>query len=109
MLNEAENSPIVPMNSSTGIPLRTWTFLKTSSDIWGFGAWAPASAMLASHTMMPAATARLGRLDQNSIVPLRFAGRRGVYTLAAAAIHAGCIRNRLRYHLPSDGSGKGRF
>ena len=28
-LSAAENSPIVPMNSSTGIPLRTCTFLKT--------------------------------------------------------------------------------
>ena len=27
----AENNPIVPMNSSTGMPLRTWIFLKAAS------------------------------------------------------------------------------
>ncbi len=32
----AEKSPIVPMNSSTGIPFSTWIFLKTSSAICGF-------------------------------------------------------------------------
>src|SRR5262245_46331776 len=47
MLVAAENSPIAPMNSSTGMPLSSWTFLKASSDICGrFGdaAWAPACA-----------------------------------------------------------------
>src|SRR5687768_12306839 len=34
--------PIVSMNSSTGIPLRIWTFLNTASDITG--AWAGACA-----------------------------------------------------------------
>src|SRR5262245_50993229 len=38
MLSAAENSPIVPMNSSTGIPVSTVTFLKTSCDICDFGA-----------------------------------------------------------------------
>src|SRR6185503_4644057 len=39
---DAENIPIVPMNSLTGIPLRSWTFLKTSSASCGrsAGAWA---------------------------------------------------------------------
>ena len=35
-LSEAEKKPIVSMNSSTGIPLRIWTSLKTSSAICGF-------------------------------------------------------------------------
>ena len=39
MLVAAENIPIVSMNSSTGIPLMIWRFLKTSSAIWGLGAW----------------------------------------------------------------------
>src|SRR5205823_1912777 len=38
MLVAAENIPIVSMNSSTGIPLMIWRFLKTSSAIWGLGA-----------------------------------------------------------------------
>src|SRR2546425_1939140 len=39
-LRDAANIPIVSMNSSTGIPLSTWTFVKTSSAICGFSAWA---------------------------------------------------------------------
>ena len=45
MLVAAENSPIAPMNSSTGMPLSTWMFLKASSDIFPGcvdAAWAPA-------------------------------------------------------------------
>ena len=45
MLVAAENSPIAPINSSTGMPLSTWMFLKASSDIFpgcGDAAWAPA-------------------------------------------------------------------
>ena len=41
---EAEKNPIVPMNSSTGMPFRIWTFLKTSSAMRGCcacGAWPP--------------------------------------------------------------------
>src|SRR5262252_3490221 len=34
-LSEVVNTPIVPMNSSTGMPLSTCTFLKTLSDICG--------------------------------------------------------------------------
>src|ERR1700730_10544432 len=40
-------NPIVAMNSSTGIPLSTWTFLKTSSAISGFvsdAGWPPRAA-----------------------------------------------------------------
>ena len=65
----AENKPIVPMNSSTGIPFRTWTFLNTWSDNWtaGCGACPATSATLAAHTMTAAATAVAGRiyLDKN--------------------------------------------
>jgi hypothetical protein len=35
MPRAAEKIPIVPMNSSTGMPLSTCTFLKASSDICG--------------------------------------------------------------------------
>src|SRR6185369_766890 len=47
-LSAAENSPIVPMNSSTGMPLRTWIFLKACSDVCGLaaaGAWARANTI----------------------------------------------------------------
>src|SRR5262249_28585012 len=37
-LNAAEKSPIVPMNSSTGMPFSTWIFLKACSDICGLAA-----------------------------------------------------------------------
>src|SRR5258707_7449741 len=37
-LSEAAKKPMVAMNSSTEIPLSTWTFLKTSSAIRGFAA-----------------------------------------------------------------------
>src|SRR5262245_12000425 len=37
MLVAAEKSPIAPMNSSTGMPLSSWTFLNASSDVSRFG------------------------------------------------------------------------
>src|SRR5262249_7083824 len=60
----AENNPMVPMNSSTGIPFKTWTFLKTWSDIWtaGCGACPATRATLAAQTMTAAATAVVGRI-----------------------------------------------
>src|SRR5215510_10531721 len=78
-LSDVVNTPIVPMNSSTGIPLRTWTFLKTLSDICGVAGVAAATcadvaccacsvgimpvamAMLTSHNVasVDAATTRL--------------------------------------------------
>src|SRR5436190_8778673 len=42
-LKEEANIPIVSMNSSTGMPFRSWTFLKTSSAICGLGCWARAN------------------------------------------------------------------
>src|SRR5437764_2153551 len=50
MLRAAEKSPIVPMNSSTGMPLSTWTFLKTSSTICGFCPDAACCPLAASAT-----------------------------------------------------------
>src|SRR5215467_2309066 len=43
-LSDVVNTPIVPMNSSTGIPLSTWMFLNTVSDICGFAVAAAAAA-----------------------------------------------------------------
>src|SRR5258708_3504378 len=60
MLSAAENSPIVPMNSSTGIPLSSWTFLKASSDICVFcadPAWAPACVYEGAPHAAPTTTA----------------------------------------------------
>src|SRR5882757_6931808 len=44
---------MIPRNSSAGIPLSTWMFLKTSSAISGFSAdpaWPPANTTQPSHT-----------------------------------------------------------
>jgi hypothetical protein len=68
MLRAAENNPIVPMNSSTGIPVSTCTFLKTSCDSCGFSA-DPACGPLAANaipitqTVVIAATARPNGFD----------------------------------------------
>src|SRR5439155_4858750 len=46
--SDAEKNPIVPMNSSTGIPFRIWTFLNASSAICGrsrTGSCIPSTAM----------------------------------------------------------------
>src|SRR6516164_10261291 len=43
-LSDVVNTPIVPMNSSTGMPLSTWMFLNTVSDICGFAVAAVAAA-----------------------------------------------------------------
>src|SRR6266571_7538490 len=53
MVRAAEMNPMVSMNSSTGMPLRTWTFLNTSSAIGGLcccTAWPPADRMDSKHT-----------------------------------------------------------
>src|SRR5205807_4081913 len=52
-LRAAAKNPIVSMNSSTGMPLRTWTFLNTSSTISGFcccPACALADSTASTHT-----------------------------------------------------------
>src|ERR1700730_11358729 len=49
---DAAKNAIVPMNWSTGIPLRTWMFLKTVSDISAFcsgAAWPLAHATPQKH------------------------------------------------------------
>jgi hypothetical protein len=58
------------MNSSTGIPFSTCTFLKIWSDIWiaGCGACPTTRATLASQTIKPVATARLDRRYLNKEV-----------------------------------------
>src|ERR1700726_1969210 len=64
MLREAEINPIVPMNSFTVSPRRTWTFLKTSSAICGFcsgPAWLLAGVIPSRYTIGMAA--RIVRLD----------------------------------------------
>jgi hypothetical protein len=43
-LSDVVKTPIVPMNSSTGMPLSTWTFLNTVSDICGRAVIAAACA-----------------------------------------------------------------
>src|SRR5438552_3947915 len=50
--SEAEKNPMVPMNRSTGIPLRIWTFLKTSSAMVACcrcAACPPATATVSPH------------------------------------------------------------
>src|SRR5215472_11787408 len=51
-VNAAEKRPIVPMNSSTGMPLSTWMFLKTCSAIGGL----VCAKALPSHTSVPTTT-----------------------------------------------------
>src|SRR6266850_6416656 len=54
--------PIVSMNSSTGIPLRTWTFLKTMSDIcrfWSGPAWPAAATRASRNTVIVTMALRL--------------------------------------------------
>ena len=49
---EAEKNPIVSMNWLTGMPLSTWTLVKTSSAMRGFGwagVWALAGNTLAAN------------------------------------------------------------
>ena len=66
----AEKNPMVPMNSFTGIPLSSWTFVNTSSAICTFcsgavcsarRAWSPSDAALVNHTMemVPSVTRNL--------------------------------------------------
>src|SRR5439155_16741735 len=56
----AEKKPIVPMNSFTGIPLSTWTFLNTSSAIGP--AWPRAVAVPSRDTAAMAAAVRIACL-----------------------------------------------
>src|SRR5213596_878588 len=65
---EEANIPIASMNSSTGIPLRTWTFLKTTSDICGFWsgpAWPAAATRPSRNTVIVTMAPRIVRLHPN--------------------------------------------
>src|SRR6185295_15207937 len=58
----AAKNPIVSMNWSTGMPLRIWTFLKTSSAIGGLGSgpWAATTMAPRSHTSVIPLIALIG-------------------------------------------------
>src|SRR5947207_12969925 len=90
-LSDVVNTPIVPMNSSTGMPLSTWTFLKTLSDTCGVAGVAAATwdedcpaacsvgsapvakAMLTSHAVMTAAAGKISALEDSFMdVPPRY-------------------------------------
>ena len=75
MPNAAEKTPIVPMNSFTGMPLRTWTFLNTCSDKGGGAggaAWPLTNTTLDSHTAADATTPGIDRFSSLVIVAHRF-------------------------------------
>src|SRR5215470_5509826 len=65
MPSAAEKIPMVPMKSFTGMPLSTWTFLKTSSAISGLsrGAVCPPSATARAAISAAATTVAVDRLD----------------------------------------------
>ena len=80
-LSDVVNTPIVPMNSSTGMPLSTCTFLKTLSEIYGGAGVAAATcaddcccawsvgiapvenAMLVSHAIVTAVAEKIAPLE----------------------------------------------
>src|SRR5439155_10574136 len=70
-LSDAVNTPIVPMNSSTGMPFSTWTFLKACSDICAAEpacAWAViASATVVTQASANEAATNAHRFDNNLI------------------------------------------
>ena len=78
---EAEKNPIVAMNSFTGIPLSTWTFLKTSSAISGFCSdavwlvWARPKEIPSRHKIIPSMAQKIIRFDLTFMLPPVFADR----------------------------------
>src|SRR5436190_22086276 len=85
----AANIPIVSMNSSTGMPLRTRMSLKKVSAVCGVSivaAWRAATAMLAAKT---------------SVAVLRSAAYLRLFTAAVAVVvpevHLGAVRQRPRH------------
>src|SRR5215467_11908090 len=80
-LSDVVNTPMVPMNSSTGMPLSTWMFLKTLSDscgvagvaaatceddsccAWSIGIAPVENAMLVSHAIVTAAAEKIAPLE----------------------------------------------
>jgi hypothetical protein len=73
MPSAAEKMPIVPMNSFTGMPFSTCTFLKTVSAIGGAAAFDAACPLVIttaeSHTMANTATPANECLDLCVIAP----------------------------------------
>src|SRR5580765_6823301 len=67
-LNDVVNTPIVPMNSSTGMPLSTWMFLKTVSDICGFEVIAAAAAVCLNTLFMWIGIAVPGAIRDSDVV-----------------------------------------
>src|SRR5436309_1468538 len=67
--NEAEKNPIVPMNSSTGIPLSTWTFLNTCSAMGGVWAGAVCPPRNTTLSSQPAVAPRIVRFDPRFMPP----------------------------------------
>src|SRR5262249_7380446 len=86
---EAENIPIVSMNSSTGIPLRTRMSLKNVSDIRGVSAGGVAWRAAKAVQIVPTSTA------------IRSENLR-LFTAAVAIVvpevHLGAVRQRPRHH-----------
>src|SRR5438034_3209646 len=78
------------MNSSAGMPLSTWTFLKTSSAISGFSAgaaWPPANATHTIHTIVVAVAQRIVRDPSLMLCPFvdytrsKYTSAKGVRTV----------------------------
>src|SRR5437867_1436794 len=86
------------MNSSAGMPLSTWTFLKTSSAISGFSAGTACAAVNAAHTRHAAvvAVARGTVLDPRFMLCPSVDGTTRQYTLARRSIGTGA-RTRARH------------
>src|SRR4051794_20366571 len=98
-LTAAANIPIVLMNSSTGIPLRTVTFLKTSSAICGLGscaAWVVVRPVVSRHPINIAVALRTVGVDFNLTV-FSFGGqyRLGRVSEAMAALTYASTRHTL--------------
>src|SRR5712691_4930643 len=91
----AANMPMVSMNSSTGMPLRTRTFLKTVSAIGGVSEGAAGGAGAAWR----ARTAML--VTQKSIAARRRVGVLRLFTAAVAVVvpevHLGPVGERPRH------------
>src|SRR5262245_16320962 len=89
---EAANIPIVSMNSSTGIPLRTRMSLKNVSDICGVstcgGAWRAAKAVLIVETSTAI------RSDDLRLFTAAVA-------IVVPEVHLGAVRQRPRHHVPA--------
>src|SRR6185503_14293877 len=92
----AANIPIVSMNSSTGMPLRTRMSLKKVSDICGVSvvaAWRAATTMLVTQTSI--AVTRRRRV----LRPLTAA-----VAVVVPEVHLGAVRQRPRHDIAAVGA-----